>query len=148
VKSKQPSTSFIYSLINLYLTNLLPQLYDLEEHYDVPLSLTANCGRERRGNVLEVAMDAGYVIPHLCFSEAVKALRRLPSLLCGSGAERKVEMTTSCTILPWKGLSVLHKRRGVCVPANDHRNLSWRCALATSSFRIWPGRWESDWGRI
>src|SRR5512143_610439 len=58
------------------------------------------------GNVLEVALDAGFDIPHLCFSEAVKPYGACRLCLVEVSRRGKSMMTTSCTYPVLEGIEV------------------------------------------
>ncbi len=62
-------------------------------------------GREG-GNVLEVALDAGIEIPHLCYHEAVKPYGACRLCLVEIERHGRRRMTTSCTYPVLEGIKV------------------------------------------
>jgi NADH dehydrogenase/NADH:ubiquinone oxidoreductase subunit G len=56
------------------------------------------------GNVLEVALDVGIEIPHLCYNESVKPYGACRLCLVEVARKGRSRMTTSCTYLSRKGL--------------------------------------------
>lgn len=63
-------------------------------------------GREG-GNVLEVALDAGFDIPHLCYNESVKPYGACRLCLVEVVKGGRSRMTTSCTYPVMEGIEVL-----------------------------------------
>ncbi len=63
-------------------------------------------GREG-GNVLEVALDAGFDIPHLCYNESVKPYGACRLCLVEVVKNGRSRMTTSCTYPIMEGIEVL-----------------------------------------
>ena len=59
------------------------------------------------GNVLEVALDAGIEIPHLCYHESVKPYGACRLCLVEVVRNGRSRMTTSCTYPVQKGIEVL-----------------------------------------
>jgi len=58
------------------------------------------------GNLLEVALDAGFEIPHLCYNESVKPYGACRLCLVEVGRKGKMRMTTSCTYPVMEGIEV------------------------------------------
>ncbi len=69
-------------------------------------------GREGR-NILEVALDEGFSIPHLCYSEAVKPYGACRLCLVEVVKNGRSKMTTSCTYPVLDGIEVLTKTEKV-----------------------------------
>src|SRR4030042_5619080 len=69
-------------------------------------------GREG-GNILEVALDAGFEIPNLCYNESVKAYGACRLCLVEVGRKGKMRMTTSCTYPVTEGIEVLTREEKV-----------------------------------
>src|SRR5512139_3102088 len=63
-------------------------------------------GREN-GNVLEVALDAGIEIPHLCYHESVKPYGACRLCLVEVSRRGRSRMTPSCTYPVMEGIEVL-----------------------------------------
>ena len=59
------------------------------------------------GNVLEVALDAGIEIPHLCYHESVKPYGACRLCLVEVVRNGRSRLTTSCTYPVQKGIEVL-----------------------------------------
>jgi NADH dehydrogenase/NADH:ubiquinone oxidoreductase subunit G len=59
------------------------------------------------GNVLEVALDAGIDIPHLCYHESVKSYGACRLCLVEVVRRGRSRMTTSCTYPVLEGIEVL-----------------------------------------
>ena len=74
----------------------------------IPFSIDGQAveGKEG-GNVLQVALDAGIDIPHLCFSESVKPYGACRLCLVEVVKGGKSKMTTSCTYPATEGIQVL-----------------------------------------
>ena len=58
------------------------------------------------GNVLEVALDAGIEIPHLCYNESVKPYGACRLCLVEVARHGRTRMTTSCTYPVLEGIEV------------------------------------------
>ena len=58
------------------------------------------------GNVLEVALEAGIEIPHLCYNESVKPYGACRLCLVEVARRGKSRMTTSCTYPVMEGIEV------------------------------------------
>jgi bidirectional [NiFe] hydrogenase diaphorase subunit len=58
------------------------------------------------GNVLEVALDAGIEIPHLCYNESVKPYGACRLCLVEVTRHGRTKMTTSCTYPVLEGIEV------------------------------------------
>jgi len=58
------------------------------------------------GNVLEVALDAGIEIPHLCYNESVKPYGACRLCLVEVTRHGRTRMTTSCTYPVLEGIEV------------------------------------------
>ncbi len=69
-------------------------------------------GREG-GHILEVALDEGFSIPHLCYSEAVKPYGACRLCLVEVVKSGKSKMTTSCTYPVLDGIEVFTKTEKV-----------------------------------
>jgi len=69
-------------------------------------------GRED-GNVLEVALDAGIEIPHLCYHEAVKPYGACRLCLVEVTRRGRTRLTTSCTYPILEGVEVFTKTEKV-----------------------------------
>jgi bidirectional [NiFe] hydrogenase diaphorase subunit len=69
-------------------------------------------GREDR-NILEVALDAGIEIPHLCYNESVKSYGACRLCLVEVVQKRRSRMTTSCTYPVIEGIEVFTKTEKV-----------------------------------
>ena len=65
------------------------------------------------GNVLEVALDAGIEIPHLCYHESVRSYGACRLCLVEVMRRGKSRMTTSCTYPVLEGIEVLTKTEKV-----------------------------------
>lgn len=63
-------------------------------------------GREG-GNILEVALDAGFEIPNLCYNESVKPYGACRLCLVEVTKRGRTRMTTSCTYPVEEGIEVL-----------------------------------------
>ncbi len=61
---------------------------------------------EEGGNVLEVALDAGIEIPHLCHNESVKPYGACRLCLVEVSRKGRSRMTTSCTYPVQEGIEV------------------------------------------
>ena len=74
------------------------------------------------GNVLEVALDAGIDIPHLCYHESVKPYGACRLCLVEVVRRGRSRMTTSCTYPVMEGIEVFTRTEKVSAgPSNDHR---------------------------
>ena len=69
-------------------------------------------GREG-GNILEVALDAGIDIPHLCYNESVKPYGACRLCLVEVVRHGRSRMTTSCTYPVMEGMEVLTRTEEV-----------------------------------
>ena len=65
------------------------------------------------GNVLEVALDAGIEIPHLCYNESVKPYGACRLCLVEVVRHGRSQMTTSCTYPVLDGIGVLTRTEKV-----------------------------------
>ncbi len=65
------------------------------------------------GNVLEVALDAGFEIPHLCYHESVKPYGACRLCLVEVGRRGRLRMTTSCTYPVLEGIEVFTRTENV-----------------------------------
>ena len=73
------------------------------------------------GNVLEVALDAGIEIPHLCYHESVKPYGACRLCLVEVTRRGRSRMTTSCTYPVMEGIEVIDTNgEGSSSPSNDH----------------------------
>jgi bidirectional [NiFe] hydrogenase diaphorase subunit len=59
------------------------------------------------GNVLEVALDAGFDIPHLCYNESVKPYGACRLCLVEVSRRGRTRLTTACTYPILEGIEVL-----------------------------------------
>ncbi|MGA2466616.1 MAG: 2Fe-2S iron-sulfur cluster-binding protein, partial [Thermodesulfobacteriota bacterium] len=65
------------------------------------------------GNVLEVALDAGIEIPHLCYNESVKPYGACRLCLVEIVSKGRSRMTTACTYPVLEGIEVLTRTEKV-----------------------------------
>jgi bidirectional [NiFe] hydrogenase diaphorase subunit len=65
------------------------------------------------GNILEVALEAGFEIPNLCYNEAVKPYGACRLCLVEVVRNGRSKMTTSCTYPVSEGIEVLTKTEKV-----------------------------------
>lgn len=80
----------------------------------IPFSIDGQAveGREG-GSVLEVALDSGIEIPHLCYNESVKPYGACRLCLVEVTSKGRSRMTTSCTYPVMEGIEVLTRTEKV-----------------------------------
>ncbi len=80
----------------------------------IPFKIDGQPVEGREGNnILEVALDEGFSIPHLCYSEAVKPYGACRLCLVEVVKNGRSKMTTSCTYPVLDGIEVLTKTEKV-----------------------------------